>query len=54
MFWLSNKTLNFDQNEDESCVYKKMYGNMVVFFILYIDDIQLTRNDVELLSSIKI
>ena len=52
MFWSGNKTLNFDQNEDESCVYKKMYRNMVVFFI--IDDIQLTRNDVELLSSIKI
>ena len=46
------KTLDFDQNEDESYVYKK--GNIVVFLVLYVDDILLIENDVELLLSVKI
>ena len=48
------KTLDFDQNEDESYVYKKMQGNIVVFLVLYVDDILLIENDVELLLSVKI
>ena len=35
-------------------MYKKLQESMVVFMILYIDDILLNGNDVGLLSSIKI
>ena len=48
------KTLDFEQNEGEPYVYKKMQGNMVVFLVLYINDILLIGNDVGLLSSMKI
>ena len=49
------KTFDFDQNMDEPYVYKKVQENIVVFIILYIDDILLVGNyDVKLLSSIKI
>ena len=29
----------FDQNIDEPCVYKRVHGNVVVFLILYVDDV---------------
>ena len=48
------RTLDFDQNEDATHVYKKMQGSMVVFWVLYIDDILLIGNDVELLYLINI
>ena len=48
------KTFDFDQNEDEPCVYKKVQGSMVVFMVLYVDGIILISNDVRQLSSIKI
>ena len=35
-------------------MYKKVKGSMVVFMILYVDDILLIGNDVGLLSSVKI
>ena len=43
------KTFDFDQNEDESCMYKKGQGCMMVFFILYVDGIATIRNDARLL-----
>ena len=48
------KTLDFDQNEDEPCVYKKTHGSMVVFLVLYVNNIILIGNDVGLFSSVKI
>ena len=48
------KILDFDQNEDEPYVYKKMKWNMIVFLILYVDDIILIRNSIGLLSSINV
>ena len=48
------ETHDFDQNRDEVCVYKKMQEIMVVFLVLYVDDILLIENDVRLLSSFKI
>ena len=48
------KTINFDQNEDEPCVYQKTQGNIVVFLVQYVNDSLLIRNDVELLLSIMI
>ena len=47
------KTYGFIQNPDESCVYKFIKDKRVVFLILYVDDILLIRNNVELLSDLK-
>ena len=41
-------------NSKGPCVYKKMQGSMVIFMILYVDDILLIGNDVGLLSLVKI
>ena len=46
------KTYGFEQNVDEPCVYN-IKDNRVVFLILYVDDILLIGNNVELLSYIK-
>ena len=47
------KTYGFDQNVDEPCVYKYIKDKRVVFLVLYVDDILLIVNNVELLSNIK-
>ncbi|XP_073061980.1 uncharacterized protein [Primulina eburnea] len=46
------KSYVFHQNIGEPCVYKKIKGQKVVLLVLYVDDILLIGNDVELLSSI--
>ena len=51
---IENKTFNYDQNKDVPCVYKKVQGSIIVFMILYINDILLIDNDIRLLSSVKI
>ena len=43
------KSYGFDQCIDESCVYKKRSENVVVFLVLYVDDILLIGNDVGVL-----
>ena len=48
------KSFGFDQNLDEPCVYKKANRNVVVFLVLYVDDILLIRNDVGALSAVKV
>ena len=48
------KFFDFDQNEDVLCVYKKVQGSMVVFMVLYVDDILLIGNDIGLLTLVKI
>ena len=40
------KMFGFIKNEDEPCVYKKISGSIVVFLILYVDDILLIGNDI--------
>ena len=47
------KTFGFEQNVDESCVYKYIKETKVVFLMLYIDDILLIGNDIGLLSGVK-
>nr|GEX19480.1 retrovirus-related Pol polyprotein from transposon TNT 1-94 [Tanacetum cinerariifolium]GEX22585.1 retrovirus-related Pol polyprotein from transposon TNT 1-94 [Tanacetum cinerariifolium] len=42
-----------NENEDESCVYVKVSGSVVVFLVLYVDDILLIRNDIPTLQSVK-
>ena len=47
------KAFGFMQTYGEACVYKKVSGSAVAFLILYVDDILLMGNDIELLDSIK-
>ena len=47
------KMFGFIKNEDEPCVYKKISGSIVVFLILYVDDILLIENDIPSLQSVK-
>ena len=48
------KSYGFDQCSDESCVYKKCNGSVVVFLVLYVDDILLIGSNVGVLSSVKV
>ena len=48
------KSYGFIQNEDESYVYKKISGSIVVFLILYVDDILIIGNDIPTLQTVKI
>ena len=47
------KKLGFMRNPKEPCVYKKLSGSIVVFLVLYVDDILLIGNDIPMLESIK-
>ena len=47
------KQYGFIKNEDEPCVYKKVSGSMIVFPVLYVDDILLIGNDVPTLQQVK-
>ena len=40
------RTYGFIKNEKESCIYKWVNNSVVVFFILYVDDIFLIENDI--------
>ena len=48
------KSYGFYQCPDESCVYKKCDGSVVVLLVLYVDDILLISNDVGVLSLVKV
>ena len=48
------KSFGFIQCPYEPCVYKRSSGNMIVFLILYVDDILIIGNNVETLSSVKV
>ena len=47
------KQFGFIKNEDEPCVYKKASGSVVVFLVLYVDDILLIGNDIPTLQEVK-
>ena len=47
------KDFRFIQTHGEACIYKKVSGSSVAFLILYVDDILLIGNDIELLNSVK-
>ena len=40
--------------KSESCVYKRSSGNVVVFLVLYVDDIILIGNNMKVLSDVKV
>ena len=48
------KSFSCDQNEEEPCVYRKMQDCIVIFLILYVNDILLIGNDFKMLSKVKI
>ncbi|GKB42729.1 retrotransposon protein, putative, ty1-copia subclass, partial [Tanacetum coccineum] len=43
----------FSRSEDESRIYVKVSGSVVVFLVLYVDDILLIENDIPTLQSVK-
>ena len=47
------KGFGFIKNEEEPCVYKKASGNALVFLVLYIDDILLIGNNIQMLETVK-
>src|SRR3954447_3450750 len=47
------KSFGFIQTYGEACICKKVSGSSVAFLILYVDDIFLIGNDVDLLNSVK-
>ena len=48
------KSFGFEQNLDEPCVYKRHRDKVVMFLMLYVDDILLFGNDVGVMSSVKV
>ena len=48
------KSFDFIKNEKELCVFKKVSGRAIIFLILYVDDILLIRNDILMMTSIKV
>ena len=48
------KSFGFEQNLDESCVYKRHRDKVVMFHVLYVDYILLIGNDVWVMSSVKV
>ncbi|GKC65837.1 retrotransposon protein, putative, ty1-copia subclass, partial [Tanacetum coccineum] len=47
------KRYGFTQNPNEPCVYKKASGSIIVFLILYVDDILLMGNNIPMLQDVK-
>jgi hypothetical protein len=47
------KGFGFIKNVEEPCVYKKVSESVVVFMVLYVDDILLIRNDILMMEVIK-
>ncbi|GJU46176.1 putative RNA-directed DNA polymerase [Tanacetum coccineum] len=47
------KQFGFSRREDESCIYINVSGSVVVFLVLYVDDILLIGNDIPTLQSVK-
>ena len=48
------KSFGFEQNLDEPCVYKRHQDKVVMFLVLYVDEILLIGNDVGVMSSVQI
>jgi hypothetical protein len=47
------KGFGFIKNIEEPCVYKKVSGRVVVFLVLYVDDILLIGNDILRIEAVK-
>ena len=47
------RLFGFLKNAEESCVYQKVSESMIVFLILYIDEILIIGNDIGMMQSVK-
>jgi hypothetical protein len=47
------KEFGFIRSEDEPCVYVRSSGSVVIFLVLYVDDILLMGNDISTLKDVK-
>ncbi|GJR24736.1 retrotransposon protein, putative, ty1-copia subclass [Tanacetum coccineum] len=47
------KKYGFTQNPDKPCLYKRASGRIIVFLILYVDDILLMGNNILMLQDVK-
>ena len=47
------KAFGFIQVYREACIYKKVSGSSIAFLILYVDDILLIGNNIELWENVK-
>ena len=47
------KIHGFIKNEEKPYIYKWAIGSVVIFFVLYVDDILLIKNDIPILQSVK-
>ena len=48
------KMYGFFKNGEEPCVHKWVNGSVVMFLVLYVDDILLIKNDILILQSVKL
>ena len=48
------KSFGFEQNLNEPCMYKRDRDKVVMFLVLYVDDILLIGNDVGVMLSVKV
>ena len=46
-------SFDFDENPMDQCIYHKVSGSKICFFVLYVDDILLAANDRGLLHEVK-
>jgi hypothetical protein len=47
------KGFGFIKNVEKPCVYKKVSGSIVVFLVLYVDDILLIGNDIPMMEVVQ-
>jgi hypothetical protein len=47
------KSFGFVPNCYEACIYKKVSGSSVTFLVLYVDDILIIGNDINMLNDVK-
>ena len=48
------RTYGFIKNREEPCIYKWINNSVVIFLILYVDDILLIGNDIPALQGVKV
>ena len=48
------KIYGFVRNREECCVYKWTFNSVVIFLVLYVDNILLLENDIPTLQSVKL
>ena len=47
------KSYDFVGNEEEQCVYKWVIGSVIIFLVLFVDDVLLVENEITALQGIR-